>query len=225
MDEWVNEMLLHHQCHRFFINNTAHCGSTCCQQGHKHRAKWRLRNMFAESHMEEKNNNDQKALQFSAVVLTMSFLANDCDGLTRCVWTCRGWAALRYATLALPPARVKEEEAVLILQVCVTVWFVGDSVAAVGFILHACFRKATEFRLMESFPSERKKRNPSILSYFWQFGSIANVWKSPKSSQILFLSFFFLSFFYPVFWFKALTPFKIQKKKSWKEPQAKLTAK
>lgn len=88
---------------------------------------------------------------------------------------------------------------VLILQVSVNIWFVDDSVAgtrALGFILHACFRNTTEFRLMESFSIEIFFYSfPSILSHFWQVVVIANgttwrhwisrisMWKSQKSSQ------------------------------------------
>lgn len=81
----------------------------------------------------------------------------------------------------------------------VNTWFVGDSVAgtrALGFILHACFRNTTAFRLMESFSIEIFFYSfSSILSHFWQLVVIANVmtwrhWisrismrKSQRSSQ------------------------------------------
>lgn len=60
-----------------------------------------------------------------------------------------------------------------------------------------------------------KKKN-FHLSYFWQFVSIANVWKSQKSSRRFF-------FFYSDL--KLKLPLSSKRKKSWKWPQEQLAAK
>lgn len=128
-------------------------------------------------------------------------------------WLCHFWQitvmdwqdVFRVTVAAESSAGMPESEKgesksrVLILQVSVNIWFVGDSVAgsrALGFILHACFRNTTAFTLMESFSIEIFFYSfSSILSHCWQLVVIANVttrrhWisrismrKSQKSSQ------------------------------------------
>lgn len=140
------------------INNEAVCGSICC---HKHQAnsnKWKTLSIFAVSFGEwlgEKKKTETCSDLCSCIDYVIS------GKLLR--WTdkmCLELPTSPWAELGCWSSQSEKGESksrVLILQVSVTTWFVGDSVAgtrALGFILHACFRNATVFRLMESFSNE-----------------------------------------------------------------------